>query len=67
MDGFTEAAGNAAVNAVRDLMRKRHLEVWVEVRDTSGNAIYSILAASGVQLDDEVTVTHKVGDVQVGR
>jgi hypothetical protein len=65
MDGLTKHAASTATEAIRDLMRDRNLEVWVEVRDSAGNSIYSYCAASGVQLDDKVTVTHQVGAVEV--
>jgi hypothetical protein len=56
----------AAAQAVKDMLNGRDLDVWVEVRDSvTGEALYSFLGAARVRNEDEVTVTHRVGDVQV--
>jgi hypothetical protein len=48
------------------MLNGRELDVWVEVRDSAtGEALYSFRGPHGVRSGDEVTVTHRVGDVQV--
>jgi hypothetical protein len=65
MDGFTEAGRQAMQEAVRSLL-SGPLDVYLEVRDAgTGEPLYSALCAHDVREGDEVTVRHRVGDVQV--
>jgi hypothetical protein len=66
MDGLTEAGRQVAEDAVRSLL-SRPLDVYLEVRDAStGEPLYSVLCGRDVRDGDEVAVTHRIGDVQVG-
>ena len=65
MDGLTEAGRQVAEDAVRSLL-PGPLDVYLEVRDAgTGEPLYSVLCARDVRDGDEVTATHRVGDVQV--
>ena len=62
-----QPAGKAVLKqAVQDMLNGRDLDVWVEVRDSAtGAALYGFLGAACVRNEDEVTVTHRIGAVQV--
>lgn len=66
MDGINpEVATATARNALREAVSGRPLEVWVEVRDAgTGEAIYGYRACRA-EVDDEVTIVHKIGDFEV--
>jgi hypothetical protein len=54
------------VQAMQNILNDRDLDVWVEVRDSAtGEAFYSFLGGSRVSNGDEVTVTHRIGDVRI--